>query len=148
MGPIWQDLKFGARMLVKRKGFAATAILTLALGIGATTAIFSAVEAILFRSLPLRDPSRLVLFSDSPSEGTSTGDPWKERWRLFSFASYRHFTDHLTAFESLAAFRSGESRVAILDEGSGSREPQLAQGHLVSGNFFSVLGSKALLGRT
>src|SRR5262249_12840110 len=72
MNPFWQDLKFGARLLAKRKGFAATAILTLALGIGATTAIFSALEAILFRALPLPEAGRLVLFSDSTAEGTST----------------------------------------------------------------------------
>jgi predicted permease len=148
MSVIWQDLKFGARMLRKRKGFAVTAVLTLALGIGATTAIFSAVEAILFRALPLRDADRLVLFSDSPGEGTSDGSPPTGVRARYSYANYRHFADHLGAFESLAAFRNGETRVAILDEGTGSREVKLVSAHLVSGTYFPVLGTQALVGRT
>jgi predicted permease len=148
MNPVWQDVKFGARMLRKRMGFTVTAVLTLALGIGATTAIFSAIQAIIYSSLPLREPDRLVLFNDSPSEGTSIGDPEAGSWHRYSYASYRHFADHLGAFESLAAFRSGEARVAIFDQGTGSREVQLAQTHLVTGNYFSVLGAQALVGRT
>src|SRR5262245_49794227 len=148
MNPFWQDLNFGARMLWKKKAFTATAVLTIALGIGATTAIFSALEAILFRALPLPAADRLVLFTDSTSEGTSTGDPQSGVWTRFSFASYGHFHAHVKAFESLAAFRSGEDRLAIRGEGALSREVQLARGHLVTGNYFQVLGAGALLGRT
>ncbi|HUD73178.1 MAG TPA: ABC transporter permease [Dongiaceae bacterium] len=148
MQVVWQDLKFGARMLRKRAGFTVTAVLTLALGIGATTAIFSAVEAILWRALPLPDADRLVLFTDAPSEGTSSGDPQAEVWQRFSHENFRQFESHLHAFDSLAAFRSGEDRVAILDEGPASSDAQLASALLVSGGYFPLLGMPAQIGRT
>src|SRR5262245_11593073 len=113
MGVLWQDVKFGARMLRKKPGFTAVAVLTLALGVGANTAIFSAMDGILHRALPRAEPERLVLFSDHASEGTSKGSPFDGVWRLFSFASYRHFAEHLESFESLAAFRSGETRLNL-----------------------------------
>jgi predicted permease len=146
MGDIFQDLGFGARLLHKRLGFTALAVLTLALGIGTNTAIFSAVRAILIEPLPLHDPASLVLFSDTTSEGTSTGRPPAEVWQQTSFPAYRHFAEHVPAFRALAAFRSGEDRLSVVPEGRG--EATLASGHLVSGNFFAVLDQKAFLGRT
>ncbi|HEV8121988.1 MAG TPA: ABC transporter permease, partial [Candidatus Polarisedimenticolia bacterium] len=145
MGDLWQDLTYGARILRKRAGFATIAVLTVALGIGATTAIFSAVNAILLQPLPLKDASGLVLFSDSPSEGTSTGSPRADVWERYSFASYRHFAGNVPAFEGVAAFRSGEDRLGVRQEGQD--EVALASGHLVSGNFFGILHQEALLGR-
>ena len=147
MGVFWQDLKFGARLLRTKPAFTAVAVLTLALGIGANTAIFSTLNAILLRSLPLDDPSRLVLFDDHASEGTSIGDPSDEAWRRYSFPSYRHFADNVKAFEALAAFRSGEARLKLSGETRGDGAAQLATGHLVSGNYFAVLGASAALGR-
>jgi predicted permease len=144
---LWQDLKYGARMLRKRPGFTLIAILTLALGIGANTAIFSAVNGILLQSLPLRHPERLVLFDDHSDEGNSSGDPNAGVWRRYSYASYRYFAEHVHAFDDLAAFRTGEDRVSVAGEGSGSREAKLATAHLVSGNFFAALEADALLGR-
>jgi predicted permease len=134
-------------MLRKKPAFTAVAVLSLALGIGANTAIFSALNAILLRSLPLDDPARLVLFDDHASEGTSIGDPSDEVWRLYSFPSYRHFADNVKAFEALAAFRSGETRLKLSGETHGDGAAQLATGQLVSGNYFEVLKANAALGR-
>jgi predicted permease len=143
------DLRFAARTLRKHPGFAAVAILTLALGIGANTAIFTLFDAILLRSLPVRDPSRLVLFSDSVSEGTLTGTPPTGRWELFSSEAYRALRDQPLGFESLAAVRSGEATVLVHAAGAPAGDQvQRAQAHLVSGNFFRVMGVGAALGRT
>ncbi|HKQ60991.1 MAG TPA: ABC transporter permease [Candidatus Polarisedimenticolaceae bacterium] len=142
---LWQDLRYAARLLYKRIGFSVLAILTLGLGIGANTAIFSALNGILLQSLPLPDPDALVLFDDQPGEGTGKGDPPTEVWENFSSISYRHFAEHVEAFAGLAASRSGESRLSILDQGAASSV--LASGQMVSGNYFNVLGAGALLGR-
>jgi len=143
-----QDFRFAWRTLRKHPGFSLTAIATLALGIGANTAIFTLFDAILLRSLPVRDPARLVLFDDGVGEGTSTGDPPTGRWTLFSFEVYRDLRDAPLGFTSLAAVRSGEAGVLIRPSGSGGAvHAERAQAHLVSGNYFSTMGVSAGLGR-
>jgi predicted permease len=145
----WNDLRFGARLLAQKPGFTIVATLTLALGIGANTAIFTLFDAVLLRPLPVRDPARLVLFSASPGEGTSTGDPPKGRWRLFSTGVYEFFRTQALPYESLAAFRSGETIVSVrlAGDGAGAGPAQRAQAHLVSGTYFTVMGVSAALGR-
>ena len=147
MDDLIQDLKYGARMLRKRPGFTVVAVLTLALGIGANSAIFSSVNAILLQPLPLRDRDRLVLFDATTSEGTSVGSPSDEVWHRWSNASYLHLKENVPALEDVAAFRSGETRLNLLGEEGGAAGAQLATGHLVSGNYFSLLGVPAVLGR-
>jgi predicted permease len=142
-----QDLKYGARMLRKRPGFTVVAVLTLALGIGANTAIFSSVNAILLQPLPLPEGDRLVLFTDTTHEGTSVGSPSDGVWERYSMGSYRHFARSIPVFEDLAAFRSGEARLNVLGEKDGAPESLLASGHLVSGNYFKVVGIQAKVGR-
>ena len=143
-----QDLRFAWRTLRKHPGFSATAIATLALGIGANTAIFTLFDAILLRSLPVRDPGRLVLFDDGVGEGTSAGDPPTGRWTLFSLEVYRDLRDESLGFASLAAVRSGEAAVLVRTPGtSGTGHAERAQAHLVSGNYFATMGVSAALGR-
>ena len=148
MESLIKDLKYGLRGLLKRKGFAAIAVLTLALGIGANTAIFTLVNAVMLKSLPVRQPEELVLFSDTTGEGTSVHDvPMTGEWKRFSYASYLYFRDHDQSFQDIAAFRSGESRLSVRRGGTQGAAATRAAGHLVSGNYFSLLGIGALRGR-
>ncbi|HSB12378.1 MAG TPA: ABC transporter permease [Blastocatellia bacterium] len=144
MRTLWQDLRYGTRLLRKSPGFTIVALLSLALGIGANTAIFTLVNAVLLKSLPVQKPEELLLFDDTPSEGTSVGDPPQEQWVLYSYPAYRYLRDHNESFQTLCAFRSGEARLSVQGEGESA---QRAQGHLVSGDYFTVLGVNAAMGR-
>jgi len=142
-----RDLRFAVRMLMRTPAFAVVAVATLALGIGANTAIFTLFNAILLQSLPVREPSRLVVFGENTAgEGTSTGDPNYGAWNLYSYEVYQFLGTVNLPFESLTAVRSGEDPVAVRvgDEPRAER----AQSHLVSGNYFSVMGVSAAMGRT
>jgi predicted permease len=123
-----QDLRYAARTLRKNPGFTAVAAMTLALGIGANTAIFSVVEAVLLRPLPYKDPGRLVLVAD-PTTYTDF-EAWKSQAR---------------SFEDLAVYyrNIGRSRVTL----TGSDEPEAVQGGFVSANFFPLMGVSPLIGR-
>ena len=145
-----KDIRYSWRGLLKRPGFTAVALVILALGIGANTAIFTLINAVVLKPLPVAKPEELVLFNDSPSEGTRTsdGDISAGRWDRFSYASYRYFREHDRSFQELSAFRSGESRVSVRRTDAQSGEAaQRASGHLVSGNYFAVLGVNAMQGR-
>ncbi len=148
MENLFKDLRYGLRGLFKRKAFAAIAVLTLALGIGANTAIFTLVNAVLLKSLPVSNPQELVLFSDMTGEGTSVEDtPRTGEWPRFSYASYKYFRDHNDSFQDLAALRSGTSRLSVRQVDSQANAAVRASGQLVSGNYFSLLGVKAMRGR-
>ncbi|HKY31027.1 MAG TPA: ABC transporter permease [Candidatus Polarisedimenticolia bacterium] len=130
-----KDLRFGGRMLRRHPGFTAVAVFTLALGIGACTAIFTLVETVLLRPLPYPEPDRLVLFLQSyPSAGL-------DRWGLsqFLFASFR---DQSRSFERSAAYSSTGLNLA------GREEPVRVQGAQVTWGYFEVLGVRPALGRT
>jgi putative ABC transport system permease protein len=132
METFWQDLRFSARMLVKSPGFSIIAVVALALGIGANTAIFSIVNAVLLRPLPYEDPGRLVVLSEETPQlpGMSVSYPNFLDWR-----------DQNRAFEHLAAFRFASINI------TGSGEPERVQGRMVSANFFETLGVTPALGR-
>jgi len=130
---LWQDLRFGARLLLKQPGFTLIAILTLALGIGANTAIFSIVNAALLRPFPYKEPERLVILRERVSVGGG-----------FS-PSYPNFVDwraQNTVFDAISAVRQNESFNL-----TGAGEPERVPGRLVSAEFFSTLGIEPLLGR-
>ena len=146
METILKDIRYGVRGLIKRPAFSAVAIITLALGIGANTAIFTLVNAVMLKSLPVTKPEELVLFSDVRGEGTRQSDPPPSGpWDLFSYDSYQYIKNHDQSFQAICAFRSGESRLSVTLPGSSN--VQRAQGHMVSGNYFGVLGVNARLGR-
>jgi len=128
-----QDLRYGARVLVKSPGFSLIAILTLALGIGANTAIFSVVNGVLLNPLPFHDPNQLVsLFQEIPNFKNGS-------------ISYPNFTDWRrmnTTFAGMAAYRSAGFNL------SGNGEPERLHGEMISAGFFEILGVNPIMGRT
>ncbi|HEX4038507.1 MAG TPA: ABC transporter permease [Acidobacteriaceae bacterium] len=144
------NLKTALRQLRKSPGFTVTAVLTLALGIGATTAIFTLVDAVLLKSLPVKDPAGLWRIGDNEQccfNGglpAYTGNP--NDWSLFSYPQYEEFRDHTPGLESLAAFEGGDREMAV--RRAGSHHPaEPYYGEFVSGNSFDVLGLRAYAGR-
>jgi predicted permease len=144
------DLKTVLRQLRKSPGFTITAVLTLALGIGATTAIFTLVDQVLLKSLPVKDPGQLWRIGDDEQccfNGgipTYTGKPYD--WALFSYPQYVEFRDHTPGLQSLAAFEGGGRELAVRRAGS-HHPPEPFYGEFVSGNSFDVLGIQAYAGR-
>ena len=142
------DVRYAVRSFRHQPGVTVVAILTLTLGIGANTAIFSMVNGLLLRPLPVRDPGRLVLFSDSASEGTqSSTPPPSGRWDLFSSEVYEYLRSQPLPLQTIGAFASGEQTVALGLPGESTQDLR-ARAHLVSGNYFDVLGAAPALGRT
>ncbi len=142
----WQDLRYGVRQLGKTPVVVTVAALSLALGIGANTAIFTLIQAVMLRQLPVQDPGSLVLFNDDISTGVYSGADFSNV--EFSYPSFEYLRAHQNPFVNLCAFRQGSDRVAMHVAGtfeSGSQEHVSA--HLVSGNYFDTLGVRAALGR-
>jgi putative ABC transport system permease protein len=130
-----QDLRYGARALRKSPGFALVAVVTLALGIGANTAIFSVVDAVLLRPLPYPEPERLVmLWTTMKSQGISQSGS--------AMPDYREWRDQTRSFEGLGAFYYSDFNLA-----GDSGEPARAQGARVTAHLFDVLGVRPALGR-
>ena len=138
MGTFWQDIRFGARMLAKKPGFTAVAVITLALGIGANTAIFSVVNALLLRPLPFREPGRLVWISNVEPEGGMSG----LTTRVANFSDWRSLNQ---SFQDLAAYFAFFDYTSYTLLGNG--EPERLSGVGVSRNFFALLGVEAKVGR-
>jgi len=147
MTTLIQDLRYGLRMLAKNPGFTLVAVLTLALGIGANTAIFTLIDAVMLKALPVEKPEQLALFGEGRRRGF-VGFGSGEHYDIFSYPLYEHLRDNDPSFEGVAAFRTELDRLNVRPQGMGESEPaQLAWGRLVSGNYFSVLGVQAVLGR-
>src|ERR1700730_14811437 len=136
MATFAQDLRYAARTFRKSPIFVAVAVLSLALGIGANTAIFTLVDQVLLRLLPVKDPQQLVLLRSRGNHyGSNTG-----RYKL-AYPMYEDFRDHNTVFNGM--FCRWETDLSVSSEGKTER----VDGELVSGTYFSVLGVGAALGR-
>jgi predicted permease len=140
MGAIWQDLNYGVRTLRRSPGFTLVAILTLALGIGANTAIFSVFNQVLLRRLPVKNPNELAVLRNP---GLTTGHTWSDGddSESFSFPMYKGLRDSNKVFSGLMARYPFDASVSY------HGDTERAQGDLVSGNFFAVLGVQFALGR-
>src|SRR5207249_4427490 len=134
MNTLWQDLRYGARMLLKNPGVTGAAVITLALGIGANTAIFSVVNAVLLRPLPFPDPGRLVQVWDANLE------KGVKRFAI-SVRDYVEWGKRSQAFDHIAAYRWWTFTL------TGGGQPEQIPGNYVSASFFSTLGVTPMLGR-
>jgi predicted permease len=139
------NIRYALRQFLHASGFTATVVLTLALGIGATTAIFTLVHQVLLRSLPVSKPNELYQVGDLRNCCVN-GGLQLQGWSLFSYDKYKTFRDNTPGFAELAAFQAGISRLGVRRTGaSAPAESQL--GEYVSGNYFSMWGIGALAGR-
>ncbi|MCI0356821.1 MAG: ABC transporter permease, partial [Acidobacteria bacterium] len=140
METLWQDVRYGARQLARSPGFTAVAVLTLALGIGANTAIFSLTEQVLLRRLPVANANELVVLrSPGPRQGLVESDT--DDAEIFTYSMFKRLRERGSQAAVLAA-RYGVS-VNVGVEGNA----ELARGELVSGDYFQVLDVRPALGR-
>src|SRR5438270_843788 len=139
---MWRDLRFGARMLAKHPGFTAVAALALALGIGANTAILSAVNAFVLRPLPVEKPAELVA-----SYWGSKKDA--QVWGEFSYPNYVDLREQNKSFSDLCAWRETSAGISFSESHSAGDDEraEVVWGELVSSNYFDVMGVKPMLGR-
>lgn len=133
METLLQDIRFGFRQLMKQRGFAVLAIISMALGIGANTSIFSLVDTALLRPLAVKEPSQLVELYGTMNNGAE--------WSLQSYLNYKDYRDRNTVFSGLFVYRVVVSSLTV------NNTSQRVWGYLVSGNYFDVLGVKPVLGR-
>ncbi|MBI1787102.1 MAG: ABC transporter permease [Acidobacteria bacterium] len=138
------DLRYAGRALRQHPGFAVVAVLSLALGIGVNTAIFSLIHALLLKSLPVEDPGRLVMVSDPSSAGVSIGTQSGVR-SLFTYEEFQRMRERNQVFTGMLAAESSSSR---LNAGIGGGPLEEVRTRLVSGDYFATLGVKPLAGRT
>ena len=127
IGTLWQDARYGARRLGRNPGFSSIAILTLALGIGATCTIFSVVNAVLLRPLPFRDPERLIAITQTSQDAQAGGVP-------VSFTKFQAIQDQGRSLAGLAVYYTSDLSLG------GESEPERVAGARVSGDLFGLLG--------
>jgi len=137
MGTLWTDLRYSLRTLRKSPGFTAVVILTLALGIGANTTIFSVIDAVFLKPLPFPDPDRLVMVWQH-----NMRDP--DDHNIISLPNYLDWKQQNHVFQNMAIFDSAGKSYSL----SGERNPEQVSGLRVSASFFDVLGVQPMLGRT
>src|SRR5262245_9523196 len=134
MSNLINDLRYGLRLLLARPGFTVVAVIALALGIGANTAIFSVVNAVLLRSLPYKDPDRLIMVWETSPRGNKTN--------VISPANFLDWRDQNSVFEDMALFIDFRFNLNGVDD------PEEVPAQISDVNLFSVLGASAQIGRT
>src|SRR5579872_1719236 len=140
---MWKDLRFAARQLAAAKGFTITAIVTLALGIGATTGIFTLIYALMMKSLPVAAPERIVRVGGGDNCCVIGG--FQGNFSIYSYALYNYLREHTPEFEEVSAFQGGPSQVGVRRSGSNASDPFVDQ--FVSGNYFTLFGLRPFAGR-
>jgi len=146
----WQDVRYGLRMLVQSPAFTLIAVITLALGIGANAAIFNVLDAVLLRLLPVKAPEQLVVLTDPEAHGRNYGQEDGDR-SLLGFSEFQYLRDHNDVYSGVLAADSEAPKLPVGISNSSANvgeEPETARVQLASGNYFSVLGVSAVVGRT
>ncbi len=144
MFTLLQDLRYALRRLRQAPGFAAICVITLALGIGANTAIFTLVNAVILKNLPVTNPSQLYRLGNNNNCCVIGGN--QDEWAIYSYSLYQQFRDHTPEFGEMTAFQAALSNLSVRRNGAtGPAEPYA--GEFVSGNYFSTLGLNAYAGR-
>jgi len=145
MQTLVQDVRYALRQLRKSPGFTITALLTLGIGIGANTAIFTLVHGVLLKSLPVANPTQIYKLGDEYNCCVE-GD-LQDNWSMFAYDFYEYARDHTAAFEQLAAAQTNRPDFTVRRASSNAAADSL-EGEYVSGNYFSTLGVPAFAGRT
>ena len=139
-----RELRYALRQFRGARVFTITAVLTLAIGIGGTTAIFTLIHAVMLQSLPVTDPSRLYRIGDGNSCCVQGGP--QDRWGMYSYPLFERLAAELPEFEELTAFQAGGNRLSVRRQGVDTASRPL-RAEYVTGNYFSTLGVRAFGGR-
>jgi putative ABC transport system permease protein len=143
---LWRDLRHAVRQLRRSPAFTAAAVITLALGMGATTAIFTLVQQVMLKSLPVAKPQELWRIGDKINCCTWGGYTQNGEFTLFPWELYRNFRMQTSGFADLAAFQAGDTTLGVRPAGT-SQQTEPRHGQFVSGNFFQTFGVRAWVGR-
>jgi hypothetical protein len=144
MSHLTGDIAYAFRKFSASRVFTATAVLTLALGIGGTTAIFTLIHAVMLKSLPVEDPSRLYRIGDGDNCCVQGGP--QDRWGMVSYPLFERLVEATPEFASVAAFQAGQGRMSVRRE-SVDAAPRPLRTLYVTGNYFNTLGVPAFAGR-
>jgi predicted permease len=145
MSTVMHDLRYAFRRLRRSPGFAIVCVITLALGIGANTAIFTLVDAAMLKSLPVASPKQLYRLGSDSNCCVIGGI--QDNWAIYSYSLYEEFRNHTPEFSEMAAFQGGLSQLSVRRSGAaGPAEPYM--GEFISGNYFTMFGLNSFAGRT